>query len=164
MGVENVVTGAGLASGGTAVACGATLCLAAGATIAGGVAVDAVGTTQVVQGSTGLGENLALLSGKSKGTDHFQNRRSDPGRPTSVAWQDAQRAGPGSVFRDSETGYYVVKGKKGRIHIFIENNGQLQSNTSYINQAENTQERIVGGKWVNLMAEEYQLWLEMLNP
>jgi hypothetical protein len=80
-----------------------------------------------------------------------------------MAWQDAQNAGSGSVFRDSETGYYVVKGKDGRVHIFTEANGQLQRHTTFRNPARNTQIRINSGKWVQLTEEEYQLWLEMIN-
>jgi hypothetical protein len=52
-------------SAGTAVACGATGCAAAVATIGGGVAVAGVGVAQTAQGVMGLGGNLALLSSNS---------------------------------------------------------------------------------------------------
>ena len=67
LGIDNMISGATIATGGSVVACGTTLCLGAAATATTGGAIAVVGIAQTAQGAMGLGGNLALLTGSSGG-------------------------------------------------------------------------------------------------
>jgi hypothetical protein len=86
LGTENIANGAAIASVGSAVACGTTLCIGSVATVAVGVGVAAVGAGQVSQGAIGLGENLSLFSedssnfsNQSQLSSHFKKHGSEFG-------------------------------------------------------------------------------------
>ena len=56
-------------------------------------------------------------------SDHSR-QRGDEGRPVQVAFNDAQRARQADVFIQADDERYVVRGDRGREHIF-EPNGEL---------------------------------------
>ena len=57
-------------------------------------------------------------------SDHSK-QRGDEGRPVQVAFNDAQRARQADVFIQADDERYVVRGDRGREHIF-EPNGELE--------------------------------------
>jgi len=65
LGIDNMISGATIATGGSVVACGTTLCLGAAATATVGGAIAVVGVAQTAQGAMGLGGNLAQLAGSA---------------------------------------------------------------------------------------------------
>ena len=141
--------------------CVATLCTAAVVAVGVGTAAVAVGAATTAVGASDLGQNSGILY--SKRTAHGQIR-ADQGRPIGSSWNDAQKAGPSSIYLDTETGNYVVSGKNGRISIFIvDRNGNLRLNTAFRNDAANTANRLTLGKWRHLSEIEYNDWLDLLN-
>lgn len=60
---------------------------------------------------------------KPERSPHAEQRRQE-GRRTGAAFNDAQRAKRGDVFIDDETGRYVLRGSRGREHVF-EPDGEL---------------------------------------
>ena len=158
--LQEIEAGIGIAGGGVA-ACGTgVLCLATPAAITLGAGVAAVGAATATSAAVGLGENSQVLF--SRETEHGE-MRSNQGRPTGSAWTDAQKAGKNGVLYDAETGNYIVKGDKGRIHVFKLENGSLKLHTSFENTARNTQKRILSGKWEYITEDEYSWWCETLN-
>ncbi len=119
LGIDNLLGGAAIASGGSVVACGVTACLGAAATTTAGAAIAVVGVAQTAQGAMGLGGNLALLANKtgSKGdpgfgvfekngiktADHFFDRLDDWGITEKQAFGAYQN---GKKFTD-ELGQFI---------------------------------------------------------
>ena len=86
IGVVEVAGGIAIGTGGTAVACGTTLCIGGVATVGAGAVAVGAGATTALAGASGLGGNIALISGKPQGfadpnslTDHFLKHRSEFG-------------------------------------------------------------------------------------
>jgi hypothetical protein len=97
-------------------------------------------------------------------TPHGQERASQGDRPTNKAWADAQQAGQGRMFYDTETGAYVVRGPKERIHLFlVGGDGKLRAHTSFDNRSKNTGNRLKTGKWRPLSEDEYNQWRMLLS-
>jgi RHS repeat-associated protein len=161
VGVVEVSGGLGIAGGGAVVGCGTTLCLTSVPAIAGGVAVMSYGAETSLSSAAALGDNLGRMY--SRRTDHGDQRASQGNRPTGQAWNDAQKAGPGKVYYDTETGYYIVDGDRGRAHVFKIEDGQLKNHTSFDNPAKNTLNRLMSGKWEVLSENQYNDWQNILN-
>jgi hypothetical protein len=162
VGVESMVAGVGATGSGGAICVTGVGCVAGAPAAAVGVAVAATGAVVAGRAAANLGGNLSQIS-NDKQTDHFGDQKQDPSRPTKNAWSDAQKAGSSSVYRDAETGNYIVKGKDGRVHVFKMENGQLKAHTSFYNTASNTQQRLMNGRWEYLTQEEYYEWLNYLQ-
>jgi len=78
LGIAEVAGGITIGTAGTAVSCGTTLCIGGVVTVGAGAVVTAGGVTTALSGAAGLGDNLALMTGRGQGfndpdnlSDHF---------------------------------------------------------------------------------------------
>ncbi|MBC7814746.1 MAG: hypothetical protein H7175_26555 [Burkholderiales bacterium] len=87
-------------------------------------------------------------------------RRAEEGRRTGPAFNDAQRAQKSDVFIDVETLRYVVRGTRGREHVF-EMNGQLLTTIDRSNSAH--LRRLRYGNIRELTDEEFMKFQELFQ-
>ena len=77
-----------------------------------------------------------------KRTEHGEERHEDKSRPTSEALKDKSESN--EIYFDTETGYYIFVGERGRTHIFTVEN---EHHTSFRTTQRNRFERLLNGKW-----------------
>lgn len=91
-------------------------------------------------------------------SDHAEQRKNE-GRPTSTAFSDVQRAALNDLFLQAD-GRYIVRGLKGREHIF-EANGELV--TSYHRSHQMHLTKIRDGERQPMTVEQYLSFKEMFQ-
>ncbi len=79
------------------------------------------------------------------------------------SWTDAQKAGINSLYRDTNSGYYVVTGDKGRVYVFEVVDGELKLHTGFRSTADAIFQKVINGQYENLTYEEYEEWLQLLK-
>lgn len=87
-------------------------------------------------------------------------QRGREGRPTSPAFNDAQNARKSAVFIDEETGRYVLRGAKGREHVF-ETDGEHV--TSVVRSNRVHQARLKRGRIRAVMDREFEQFREIFT-
>lgn len=75
-------------------------------------------------------------------TPHGAERHADAGRPTSEAASD--KAASNEIYQDTESGFYVFIGSRGRTHVFTPDG---QHHTSFRTTRANRESRVSEGKW-----------------
>jgi hypothetical protein len=76
-----------------------------------------------------------------KRTSHGKGRHADAGRPTSEAARD--QAAAREIYRDTESGNYLLIGPRGRTHVFTVDG---QHHTSFRTTRANRQKRMLEGR------------------
>jgi hypothetical protein len=84
-----------------------------------------------------------------KRTPHGEDRHADAGRPTSEAASD--KATANEIYQDSESGFYIFVGPRGRTHVFMADG---QHHTSFRTTQANRESRVSEGKWERLERDE----------
>lgn len=84
-------------------------------------------------------------------SDHAQ-RRAAQGRPVGSAFQDAQQAGPRDVFVQPDDRRFIVRGARGREHVF-ESDGQLVTSLHRPDSAHRA--KVNRGERIPITEEEY---------
>ncbi len=90
-------------------------------------------------------------SGKER-SEHAEQREQE-GRRTKPAFNDAQKARRVDLFVDTETGRYIVRGGRGREHVF-EQDGELVTTVDRTRAAH--LRRLRNGRIRELSDEEYE--------
>jgi hypothetical protein len=152
--------GAGLVGTGIA-ACGTgILCFGGAPAIAAGGVIAGYGVGTISSGLVGVGTYSGMYL--SRRTEHAQ-QRAEEGRPIGTAWQDAQKAGKNNVLIDTNSGYYIVTGPKGRVSVFLMENGELKIQTGIRTTADSVFKKLEAGTYENLSEEQYAAWQQLLN-
>jgi hypothetical protein len=84
-----------------------------------------------------------------KRTPHGQGRREEGERPTAEAARD--RAAAREIYRDVESGYYVLVGSRGRTHVFTESG---EHHTSFRTTQANRKRRVDEDRWERVSRDE----------
>jgi hypothetical protein len=155
-GTAKIVEGATLVGGGL---------VAEPITGGGSTVVVVAGGAVVLAGAAeaGLGINAVLYAAKNPLRTGHAEKRASQDRPVGAAWSDARKAGQNRVFWDPEYETYVVRGDKGRVHFFVNEDGTLRVNSSIRNPSRNTLNRLRTGEWESLTLEQYDVWQDLLN-
>jgi hypothetical protein len=75
-------------------------------------------------------------------TPHGAERHADAGRPASEAASD--KAASNEIYQDTESGFYVFIGSRGRTHVFTPDG---LNHTSFRTTRANRASRVGEGKW-----------------
>ena len=95
---------------------------------------------------------------RSRRTDHAQIRETE-GRPVGTAFNDAQRARQANVFVQPD-GRYVVRGQKGREHIFDSDGTHITT----LRRSRSAHEgKIVRGERWPITPEEFERFKELFK-
>ncbi len=136
-GILQMIAGGGAIGSGGALCFTGIGCIAGSGAVAAGVVTATHGASVVVTATGNMARDLAELinaaylaissgSGgeseqepaRNRRTDHAEQRRSEGRSSVSQAFNDAQRARQSDIFVQPDDGRYVVRGPRGREHIF----------------------------------------------
>jgi hypothetical protein len=82
-------------------------------------------------------------------TPHGEDRHADAGRPGSEAAGD--KAASNEIYQDTESGFYVFVGPRGRTHVVTPDG---RHHTSFKTTGANRESRVSEGKWERIERAE----------